>query len=76
MPSDGELLKFFGRRKVQVPNLARKAQRLRNVEVFQKAAEDLELQIVGSKIYFYGTKRMQLGHEKSHLNMFVDVGES
>jgi len=49
---------------------------MRNVEKFNKLRDELEKQFPGSKAYFYGTRIMNLGHERSHLNIFIDVDES
>lgn len=75
MPNDENLLKFLEKSSVRVGRLLRNAKAMKNgVGKFQNVAEDLESLIKGSKVHFYGTRAMQLGHEKSHLNIFLEVG--
>lgn len=78
MPNDPDLLQFLAHSERRVKNLldaSKKMRNLRNVK-FIEAAADLESKFPGSKVHFYGTKIMNLGHEKSHLNIFIDVGKT
>jgi hypothetical protein len=74
MQTDQDLLEFH-RDTDRVGSLVRRAKTQKN-EKFLEVVVELENIIEGGKIYFYGTRFMGLGHEKSHVNIFVDVGES
>lgn len=76
MPNDEDLLEFLEKSNDRVGRRLINARKMKNeIGRFRKIAEELESQIEGSKVHFYGTRSMQLGHEKSHLNIFLEVGE-
>lgn len=76
MPDDESLLRFLGHSNKRVGSLLSRARRMREgYKQFDDIVEDLKSQIEGSTVHFYGTRKMQLGHEKSHLNVFLEVGE-
>lgn len=74
MPNDDFLLSFLEKREARIGRLLRKASELKTAK-FDDVKEELKSHIEGSEVYFYGTKMMGLGHEKSHLNIFLEVGE-
>jgi hypothetical protein len=53
-----------------------KCAELQKNEKFFKVIAELEKVVEGATFYFYGTRYMKLGHEKSHLNIFIDVGKN
>lgn len=77
MPNDTMLLNFLAKSEDRVGRLLRNSAKMKkNVDVkFRELKVDLEKKFPGSKVYFYGTRKMNLGHERSHLNIFIDVGK-
>lgn len=74
MLTDDGLIRFLQNSEKRVQNLTNTAAGLKHVD-FDEAVEELKKVVEGSEIYFYGTRAMQLGHRKSHLNIFFDFGE-
>lgn len=74
MPSDESLLAFLENKDRRVPKLATSAKMLMKTDKFCEGVADLESKFPGSKCYFFGTRPMKLGHPKSHLNLFLDLG--
>lgn len=75
MPNDEYLLRFLNKSEERVGRLLKFAANVKRDGKFQKAAEDLQSKFEGAKVHFYGTRMMQLGHNKSHLNIFLEVGK-
>ena len=75
MYNEASLREFLNNSDKRISNLLSHASKLRFTVNFLDAAKSLEAQIEGSKVHFYGTRIMQLGHGKSHLNMYFEVGE-
>lgn len=76
--NDHGLLEFYNDRDKRVGRLLKDAKNLwRGIGKFEDLALLLESK-VGSqaKCHFYGTRFMQLGHVKSHLNIFLEVGKT
>jgi len=76
MQNEASLLTFLANSRVRVGRLLKTSAKMRNMKKFQELQVDLESKFPGSKVYFYGTRIMQLGHERSHLNIFIDVDNS
>lgn len=74
MLNDENLLKFLLNSEKRISNLTRWAAELKVVEIYE-AVEKLESVIQGSKAHFYGTRVMQLGHRRSHINIFLESGK-
>lgn len=74
MLTDEGLIRFFQNSGKRVQDLTNTAANLKHIE-FYEAIEELKKVVEGSEVYFYGTRAMQLGHRKSHLNIFYDFGE-
>jgi hypothetical protein len=74
MLNDDQLLKFLNNSGKRVATLSNCAANLQHIE-FYEAIDEIETKVEGSKVHFYGTRAMKLGHRKSHLNMFLEVGE-
>jgi hypothetical protein len=75
MYNEGNLRAFLKKSDARISVLLDQAAKMRNTAYFAKAAEDLESKVEDSKVHFYGSRVMQLGHNKSHVNMFMEVGE-
>jgi hypothetical protein len=75
MYNEDNLRAFLKRSDARISVLLNQAERIRNTSYFAKAAEDLESRVEDSKVHFYGSRNMQLGHNKSHVNMFLEVGK-
>lgn len=71
--NDDLLLGFLQNSKQRIAKLINNAKGWRS-ETFDDYVEDLQRAIKGATARLYGTKMMQLGHERSHLNIFLDVG--
>lgn len=71
--NDNNLLEFLYHSEKRIANLIRRAKGWRS-DSFDEYREDLERVIKGATARLYGTKMMQLGHERSHLNIFLDLG--
>lgn len=74
MHNEGDLLDFLYKSENRVGRLLTASKKMKSVVKFEEAAADLESKIIGSKVHFYGTRFMKLGHERSHVNIFIDVG--
>jgi hypothetical protein len=75
MPNDDELIKFLMTADNRISRRLAFARDMKKTERFREAIDDLERIIPESKAYFYGTRTMELGHPKSHLNIFMDISE-
>lgn len=76
MYNEESMKQFLKKSSSRVTDLAWQASKMRNTAYFEDAAKDLESKVPDSKVYFYGTRVMQLGHPKSHLNIFLEIGEN
>lgn len=74
MPNEEDLLDFLYNSEIRIGRLLRASRKMSDEVKFKDAADDLESKFIGSKAHFYGTRFQRLGHEKSHLNIFIDVG--
>jgi hypothetical protein len=70
-----DMVDFLERSEKRVSELVQRASRMRNTSHYADAVADLESKVPDSKVHFYGTRVMQLGHEKSHVNLFLEVGK-
>ncbi|CRL06355.1 CLUMA_CG018877, isoform A [Clunio marinus] len=74
---DEYLITFLNKADNRIAQLLERSKKMRNGgEKVQKVKADLEDRFPGAKIYFYGTRFMQLGHDKSHLNAFMELENS
>lgn len=69
------LLTFLENSEKRIGNLLKRSKRWSDIEEYRDALDELESLVPNCKAYCYGTKFMELGHERSHLNVFIDVGK-
>lgn len=75
MYNEEGLRTFLNNSDKRISNMLDRSSKMRYTSYFEDAAKDLESKVKDSKIHFYGTRIFMCGHEKSHLNMFMEVGE-
>lgn len=71
-----QLLSFLANSEKRIAAMLHRAEVSKNVEEYRSVINELESLVVDSRVHCYGTRFMQLGHEHSHLNLFIETGES